>query len=386
MRVAVVGGAGRVGLPLALASARAGFATVIFDINFAAITKLRLGKIPFFEEGLESELHHAMKLGLIEFQTSLSSPDYFDIAFLTVATDLDSQGQPSKISESLALDVSRELLHGEGVLCIRSTAMPGTTVSIANAVKDLGLSTTVVSTPERILEGHAIAELRSIPQIIGTDYDAPRTLVSFFEALGNKILVCDSTEAELAKLIANAYRFVHFELANEFALICRRNGRDFSRIREIVTEDYPRASGLAKPGFVGGPCLPKDTVQLITSALGESPILEAAHRANLELPQEFVSRIENSVGTLSGKKVLLLGLGFKPGSDDTRGSVTYVIWDELIARGASVQVSDPFVPLAVEPRLINLDHGVETADFVVISTEHKEYQLMNFELPVFRFS
>lgn len=384
LRVAVIGGAGRVGLPLAVSSAMNGFETVVVDKNSFAVERLRQGIPPFHENGLVECLGQISDRISFEGDTSAISP--VDLAFVTVGTPLTEEGKPSSVVDEVCLSTAESVLVGSGVLAIRSTVTCGTTERIAQKVRDSGFETIVVSTPERMLEGHAMTEIPTIPQIVGCDGDVPSSVSRFFGALGPEIVHCRPREAEFAKLITNAYRFVNFALANEFADLCSTSGISFSNVREIVRYQYPRAAGLGGPGFIGGTCLYKDTVQLQSAARQSSIILSAAISSNESLPRRFVEDIETKYGELRGRKVLLLGLSFKPNSDDIRESVSYQLWEELTARGAKVLPVDPNVSERVEPRIIALEIASRDADLAVVATQHDDFCDLNLDVPVFKMN
>lgn len=384
MRVAIVGGAGRVGLPLAVSSCLAGFETYIIDTDLRAIDKLREGEAPFVEAGLDAALKNALRTGQLFFSSDESTVPSVDILFVSVGTPLDADGNPSATVPELAIHLATKLLVEGGTLAIRSTVTVGTAEKVADALAGFEKEISVVSSPERILEGHGLAEIKSLPQILGSATAPPATIVQFFQNLGTSVVSCSFREAELAKLISNAYRMVNFALANELAEICRESGAEYARVRAAVVKDYPRAAGLARAAFVGGTCLPKDTVQLISAYPAGARILRAVDEANADTPRNFVNYVERKVGGLRGKAVALLGLSFKPESDDIRDSVSFLVWTELESRGAVVWPSDPFISKSQEGRNLSTEVALKNADLAIVATDHAQYQDIIFPGPLFR--
>lgn len=384
MTVAIVGGAGRVGLPLAVSSCLAGFETYIIDSDLGAIRMLKEGIAPFIEQGLDAALKDAISTGRLHFCSDDKSVPEVDILFVSVGTPLGAEGKPSTSVPELAIYLANRLLVDGGTLAIRSTVTVGTAEEVETALAGSQKNVSVVSSPERILEGHGLAEIKSLPQILGSTKEPRESIVHFFQELGTSVIRCSLREAEMAKLVSNAYRMVNFALANELAEICRESGVEYSRVRAAVVTDYPRAAGLARAAFVGGTCLPKDTVQLISAYPVGARILKAVSEANSDIPRNFVDFVEKTVGGIEGRAVGLLGLSFKPQSDDIRDSVSYIVWEELESRGALVRPSDPFVPSSQEPRNLSFETVLEDVELVIVATDHQQYQGIDFPCPVFR--
>jgi UDP-N-acetyl-D-mannosaminuronic acid dehydrogenase len=177
-------------------------------------------------------------------------------------------------------------------------------------------------------------------------------------------------EAELSKLFANAWRFVKFSTANEFHMIAAQHGLDYDRIRRATAVDYPRAGDLPAAGYVGGPCLEKDTVQLAHAAGRTAAIARAAIEVNRTLPERIRSLLSTYVD-LSGSVIGLLGVTFKPDSDDRRSSLATLLAPLLEEAGSTVLLTDP---LAKWPDILSLEEVVERADALVVTTPHSSYR------------
>ena len=207
-----------------------------------------------------------------------------------------------------------------------------------------GCDVDVAFCPERIAEGHALEELRSLPQIIGADEPgAGDRAEQLFHVIASKTVRTTSKEAELAKLFTNTWRYMKFAVANQFFMIADQAGVDYTNILRAIREDYPRAQDLPGPGFAAGPCLFKDTMQLSAFTSDHFPMGQAAMQVNEGLPAYIVSALQRRYGGLERKTVGILGMAFKAESDDTRASLSYKLRKLLAWAGARVLCTDPFV-------------------------------------------
>jgi len=229
--------------------------------------------------------------------------------------------------------------------------------------------------PERIAEGHALEELSSLPQIIGSDDDAAGDRAEkLFRNLTSDIIRVSTKEAELAKLFTNAWRYIKFAAANQFFAIAHSAGVDYGRVQHAIRTDYPRAADLPSPGLAAGPCLLKDTMQLASFTADHFPLGQSAMQVNEGLPAYIVEAMERRYGSLRGRKVGLLGMAFKAESDDIRSSLSYKLRKLLVWSGAHVLCTDPYV---VDPRLVPLDQVIGEAEILVLGVPHIVYRDAN---------
>jgi UDP-N-acetyl-D-mannosaminuronic acid dehydrogenase len=255
---------------------------------------------------------------------------------------------------------------------LRSTVYPGTTGYVAQHLAERGCAVDVAFCPERIAEGHALEELRTLPQIVGADDDtAAGRAEALFRHLATKTIRTSSKEAELAKLFTNTWRYMKFAVANQFLMIADQAGVDYTNVLRAIREDYPRAADLPGPGFAAGPCLFKDTMQLAAFTADHFPLGQAAMQVNEGLPAYIVSALERRYGGLQGKTVGILGMAFKSESDDTRASLSYKLRKLLSWAGARVLATDPYV---VDDRLVTLECVLEESDILVLGAPHKAYR------------
>jgi UDP-N-acetyl-D-mannosaminuronic acid dehydrogenase len=255
---------------------------------------------------------------------------------------------------------------------MRSTVYPGTTAYVAGNLAERGCRVDVAYCPERIAEGRALDELGSLPQIIGADDDvAAERATSVFARIGASTIRTSTREAELAKLLTNAWRYMKFAIANQFFMISHQAGIDYQNVLRAVREDYPRAADLPGPGLAAGPCLFKDTMQLAAFTTDHFPMGQAAMQVNEGLPAYMVSAMERRYGSLRGRTIGLLGMAFKAESDDIRSSLSYKLRKLLIWSGARVLCTDPYV---ADPRLVPLDRVLAEAEIVVLGVPHRVYR------------
>jgi UDP-N-acetyl-D-mannosaminuronic acid dehydrogenase len=178
-------------------------------------------------------------------------------------------------------------------------------------------------------------------------------------------------EAELAKLFTNAWRYIKFAAANQFWLMSNESGLDFTKIREAIIRDYPRASDLPNAGFTAGPCLLKDTVQLAAFSEDNYALGHSAIEINEGLPNYVIQKIEEKID-LTSKTVGILGMAFKAESDDIRSSLAYKLKSTLQSKAKEVLTSDPFV--SVDAELVGQDELLNRSDIIIIAAPHETYR------------
>ncbi|MDQ6885535.1 MAG: nucleotide sugar dehydrogenase, partial [Candidatus Dormibacteraeota bacterium] len=225
--------------------------------------------------------------------------------------------------------------------------------------------------PERIAEGYALEENRTLPQIIGAETDAAFDgAKALFEKLGIDVVRTTSKEAELAKLLTNAWRYMKFAIANQFFEIAHHAGLDYGRVLHAVRHQYPRAADLPGPGLAAGPCLLKDTMQLAAFTPDHFPMGHSAMLINEGLPSYMIETIDQRA-RLEGKTVGILGMAFKGESDDARSSLSYKLKKLAGFKGARVLCTDPYVS---DPDLKPLEEVVEGSDILIIAAPHRAYR------------
>lgn len=360
--VVVVGGCGHVGLPLALSFCNAGLRVGIYDMDHEKVEKVRSGLMPFVEKGADLLLADALARGLLKLDSDSWIVEEAAVVIVVVGTPVDEFLQPKLTTIEDVIESIIPDIREDAVLVLRSTVFPGTTERVAERWPDLD----VVYAPERVVQGRAIEDLRTLPQIIGADGErAWERAADLFHSLGVKCVFTRPREAEFAKLIANAWRYLKFAAANEFLRIVKDADVDYDAVLNAVRHDYPRAEDLPGPGFAAGPCLLKDTMQL--AAVDSFPLGEAARIVNEGLPREMVGWL----GDIRGKRVAVLGMAFKQESDDVRDSLSFKLVKLLKFAGAEVVTHDPYVEGLNKPRELA---SLFPFDVVIVGVPHPEYR------------
>jgi UDP-N-acetyl-D-mannosaminuronic acid dehydrogenase len=371
----VLGGGGHVGLPLSLAFADSGWRVGIYDIDDAKLERIASGLMPFRESGADELLQEVLATGRLTFGSDGSMLSRTDRVVVVVGTPVDEFLGPSMtIFERTVADIAPHLRDG-ALIVLRSTVYPGTTEYVAQQLLNRGCRVDVAFCPERIAEGHALEELRTLPHIIGADDDAAANRATeLFERLGPKTIRTTSKEAELAKLFTNTWRYMKFAIANQFLMIADHAGVDYTNVLAAIRDDYPRARDLPGPGFAAGPCLFKDTMQLAAFTADHFPMGQAAMQINEGLPAYIVSALQRRYGSLQGKTIGILGMAFKAESDDIRASLSYKLRKLLMWAGANVLCTDPYV---VDDRLLPLDRVIGESDVIVLAAPHVPYRSLD---------
>jgi UDP-N-acetyl-D-mannosaminuronic acid dehydrogenase len=377
--VCVVGGCGRVGLPLGIALASRGLSVVLYDINGAAVEVVNSGRLPFAEEGAAHVLADVIAAGRLRATTDPASVGTAETLIVVVGTPVDEHLNPDLGAVPRALDRCAEHLRDGQLVVLRSTVYPGVTALTEKLLVGKGLDVDVAFCPERIAEGKAMTELYSLPQIVAArNPRAMERAARLFRHLTEEIVPLEPEEAELAKLFTNTWRYIKFATANQFWMMANDFGMDFARIRHAVAHDYPRAADLPMPGFAAGPCLFKDTMQLAAFNRNNFILGHSAMLINEGLPLYLVSRLEArfDLGELT---VGILGMAFKGGSDDPRESLAYKLRKILALKTRETLCSDPYV---ADDRLVPLDDILKRADLLVIAAPHPDYSDLDTDKPV----
>jgi len=383
LSLCIVGGCGHVGLPLGIAFANAGARVSLLDIDEERIRQVQEGKMPFLERGAEEALAAALESGRLTLTTESSALGESDVAVVTIGTPLDEFLNPHVLSFDKFIDGLLDTMRDGQLLVLRSTVYPTVTGRLAKRIVERGLDIDVANCPERIAQGYALEELAKLPQLIGGVTErASRRAVELFELLGARTIILEPIEAELAKLFANAYRYINFAISNQFYMIARKFDADFYRIHAAVTEDYPRLSDFAPAGFAGGPCLLKDTMQLAAFNHSTFALGHAAMMINEDLPSIVVSDAKRN-HELSEMTAAILGMAFKGNNDDRRDSLAYKLRKLLTLECKRVVCHDPYIK---DPSFVSMEEALDQADIVFIGTTHREYKTLVIEQPLFDVS
>jgi UDP-N-acetyl-D-mannosaminuronic acid dehydrogenase len=378
--LAIVGGCGHVGLPLALAFARKGLTVDLLDTSPQRVAAVNAGRMPFHEDDADALLAESLRQGLVRATTDPAVLERAAAVIVTVGTPVDEYLDPSVGEFDRAMT---ELLHqvrpGQ-LLVLRSTVFPGMTDRLARQLEQMGRADVDLAyCPERIVQGQSLIELERLPQLVaGATQRAADRAAALFGLICPKVLFLRPVEAELAKLFCNAWRYISFAAANQFYVMAQHFEADFHKIYHALREDYPRMQSLARPGFAAGPCLLKDTMQLGAFNHGSFVLGQAAMMVNEGLPYLLVQDVKRAY-PLAEMTVGVLGMAFKPNSDDPRSSLSYKLRKVLLLECRRVLCTDPYVP---DPSLVPLEEVLDRADLLIVGTPHDCYRGLDCRQPL----
>ncbi len=372
MDICIVGGAGRVGLPLGIVLASRGLSVIALDIDTKRFATIRKGKMPFLEKGAEPLLKAALKKKLLTLTDDPAAVGDARVVIITVGTPIDEFLNPKLYMLADTIKPLLPHISDDQLILLRSTVFPGTTEWLHAYLRSNGRRPLLSFCPERIVEGQAVEELQSLPQIVsGMTKEAEDAAAAFFEKLSPDIVRLTPREAEFAKLFCNAHRYIQFAVSNQFYMMANTSGLDYYRILKAVKHNYKRMDGLLGAGFTAGPCLLKDTLQLAASYNNDFGLGHAAMQVNERLPIYIVNQLSRE-HDISKAVVGLLGMAFKTGSDDARSSLSYKLKKVLRFRAKEVLTTDPLVN--DDPDLLPLDEVLERADLLILCTPHPAYR------------
>lgn len=374
----VVGGCGHVGLPLALSFAEAGLSVGIYDIDAEAVKQVSAGIMPFGEPGASEVLSRTIGAGLIA-STNPEIISTADAVIVTIGTPVDEHLNPKPMSVLEAIQsLGGSLVDGQ-LIVMRSTLYPGTVALIESAFERAGLQVDVSFCPERIAEGHAMEELRQLPQIVSArSEDVFRRAELLFSTLTEQTVRLSPEEAELAKLFTNTWRYIKFAIANQLYMMANDFGLDYERIRQGIKQDYPRAADLPGAGFAAGPCLFKDTMYLAAFNNNQFVLGHAAMLINEGLPLYVVSKLQLRYD-LATMTVGILGMAFKEESDDIRSSLSYKLKRILRFKAGRVLCHDPYVS---DDDLVDLETILTQSDILILAAPHQCYLDLQPQIPL----
>jgi UDPglucose 6-dehydrogenase len=389
-------GTGYVGLVTGACLADFGMDVVCVDKDEAKIAALQRGHIPIYEPGLEEMVAKNERAGRLRFTTDLKTAIEDALAiFIAVGTPPRPDGSPDltfvrQVAKTIAMH-----MNGYKVVVTKSTVPTGTGKMIEEIVRenDQKHEFSIVSNPEFLREGSAVSDfLRPDRIVIGASdpraVEVMQEIYSPLYLLETPFVITDVASAELIKYASNGFLAVKISFINEIARLCELMGAD--------VHDVAKGMGLDKriggkflhpgPGF-GGSCFPKDTAAAADLARQNGytfRIIEATIEVNRETKARMIQKIEAAVGPLAGSTAAVLGLSFKPETDDIRESPAIAVVTDLLKAGASVRAFDPAAMGNARAVLPEVHYATDAydcaagADFLVIATEWNEFRALDF--------
>ncbi|MEW4338613.1 UDP-glucose dehydrogenase family protein [Chromobacterium vaccinii] len=404
MKITIIG-SGYVGLVTGTCLAETGYHVCCLDVDPRKIEILQSGGIPIFEPGLEDMVKRNVAAGRLHFTTDVAASVAFgEVQFIAVGTPPDEDGSADlQYVLAAARNIARHMT-GYRVVVDKSTVPVGTADKVRAAIADelaqrgADLPFSVVSNPEFLKEGAAIEDfMRPDRVVIGVDDDRAaeimRRLYKPFQRSHERVLLMDVRSAELTKYAANAMLATRISFMNELANLAETMGADIEQVRQGMGSDPRIGYHFLYPGVgYGGSCFPKDVKALVQTAKENGHtlrVLTAVEEANevqkLRLVEKVVARFGED---LSGRRLALWGLAFKPNTDDMREAPSRVIVEELTRRGAEIVAFDPVAAHEAQ-RVMSGVNGVafaddmmqalQGADALLIVTEWKMFRAPDFE-------
>ncbi len=400
-------GVGYVGLVTGTCFSEMGYHVTCLDINPARISSLQEGCIPIYEPGLEEMVKRNIKANRLAFTTDYStSVPQADICFIAVDTPPGVNGAANLSQVETAARTLGRFLIRSSVIVMKSTVPVGTTAYVGTLIEDIlrergtSIDFDMVFNPEFLKEGNAVHDFMKPNRIvIGVTNDRSAALMkelySPFMLNHERLLVMDLASAELAKYAANAMLATRISFMNEMALLCEKVGANVNWVRKAIGADERIGHQFLYPGVgFGGSCFPKDLKALIHQAEREDlelSILKAVHQVNQKQKRLMGARLENyfeEKGGIKGKTIGILGLSFKPDTDDIREAPALILIEEMLSQAVYLRLFDPIAMpnaqalLGTSPLIRWCQNELEVAegaDALVLMTEWKQFRLLNVQ-------
>jgi UDPglucose 6-dehydrogenase len=390
-KIAVIG-TGYVGLVSAVGFASLGHRVVGMDKDREKVEKLKRGELPFFEEGLEDYLRSALESGKLEFTDDVSyAVEGSRYIFVAVNTPMDEDGSADLTQ---LLEAGRNIarnLKNFSIIIIRSTAPIGSLEALERVFevegRRKGIDYELAYNPEFLREGTGIYDFLNPSRIVvGADRkEIAEEIMSLYEKINAPKIITSIKDAQLIKYASNAFLAMRVSFINEIAGICEAMGADVFTVAEGIGLDPRIGRAYLQPGpGYSGPCLPKDLMALIRMAEENhysAEFLDAIHKRNELQKRRILWRVKEALGgVLIGKIVSVLGLTFKPNTDDVRNSISIPIITRLLKLGAKVKAYDPMGGDNARKIFENVEifqdpySALEGSDVVLILTAWKDFR------------
>ena len=394
MKNICVVGTGYVGLVTGVCFADLGNNVVCIEIDQHKLDTLRAGKSPIYEPGLEELLQRNLHAGRIKFTDNyqLGVPDA-DFIFITVGTPMGADGAADLRYVEAAAGSIGAALQRQGIIIDKSTVPVGTgdwvTDIIRRAAGDIPFS--VISNPEFLREGSAVNDFFHPDRIVlgSFDREAAQNVAELHEPLGAPVIITDLRTAEMIKYASNAFLATRISFINEIAQICEKLGADVKEVARGMGADRRIGPHFLDAGLgYGGSCFPKDVMALhhMAAHSGCHPqLLQAVMDINADARQSFVAKAETLLGDLVDKQIGVLGLSFKPNTDDMRDAPSLEIIETLRKAGAHVKAYDPVAMSAAEAILPDVVYCAtpydvaKGSDALLILTEWNEFKQLDLD-------
>lgn len=396
MKIACIG-TGFVGVVTAGVFARLGHEVVGLDVDETKVKSLSKGTVPFFEPGLEELLKETLESGNLTFTTDYQEAiTGAQVVMIMVGTPSAPDGQADlKYVINSASALAPHLSSG-AIIVLKSTVPPGTNDQVRSIIQPLTkVEFDLASIPEFLKEGSAVEDTLHPDRVIigATNPTTIAVLTSLHRSLTENIIVMNPASAQMAKYAANVYLAMRITFANQIADLCELNGADIEEVLRGIGADRRIGTHYWYPGLgYGGSCFPKDVKEIAAYARSvgelESIFIAVDDRNEKRIPR-LMEKFAHQIDGFAGKKVAVLGLSFKPNTNDMREAPSLKVIPWLLSHGASVVATDPqaidvakpLLPTEVEYQKDFL-HALEGADILMLLVEWEEYK--NLDLPLLK--
>ncbi len=395
MKIAVIG-TGYVGLVTGVVLADLGNDVIFVDIDPKKLSTLRSGKVPFFEPGLEEILSRCVEDGFISFTDSAAdAAKASEIIFIAVGTPPAEDGSPDLSAiKAVAHALAPAIGDGYKVIVNKSTVPVGSSDLVSGIIASHGVPDSaydVVSNPEFLREGSAIRDTMEPDRIVvgATNPVAAQKLIDLYSPLSGQRLVTDPKSAELIKYASNSFLAAKISYINAISRLCEICGADIRDVAAGVGSDSRIGGQFLQAGLGwGGSCFPKDVLGLLSTSkqLGyDFGFLKAVVDINDDQIAHFISKIETRLGGFEGKAIGLMGMAFKPNTDDIRDARSELVIKHVEAKGGKVRGYDPAAAENIQaayPNVEIVDSVYELGDGVdalVLVTEWNEFRQIDLK-------
>ena len=402
MNIAIVG-TGYVGLVSGTCFAEMGAHVTCVDVDAQKIEKLKNGIMPIYEPGLEELVKRNVGFERLKFTTDLAEVlDDVEVVFSAVGTPPDEDGSADlKYVLAVARQFGRNIKKYT-ILVTKSTVPVGTAKKVKAAIQDeldkrgVDIPFDVASNPEFLKEGAAIKDFMSPDRVVvGTESEkAKEVMTRLYRPLmlqNFRVIFMDIPSAEMTKYAANAMLATRISFMNDIANLCERVGANVDSVRKGIGTDTRIGSKFLYAGCgYGGSCFPKDVKALVHTGLDNDyhmEVIEAVERVNEKQKSIVYDKIIKAVGDVKGKTIAIIGLAFKPETDDMREAPALVVIDKLLKDGATVRVFDPIAMDECKRRIgdvvtycKNMYDAADAADVFALMTEWRQFRMPSWNV------
>lgn len=402
MNIAIVG-TGYVGLVSGTCFAEMGAHVTCVDVDEQKIQKLNDGIMPIYEPGLEELVKRNVEFERLKFTTNLAEVlDNVEVVFSAVGTPPDEDGSADL---KYVLAVARQFgqhINKYTILVTKSTVPVGTAKKVKAAIQEeldkrgVDIPFDVASNPEFLKEGAAIKDFMSPDRVVvGTESEkAKEVMTRLYRPLmlqNFRVIFMDIPSAEMTKYAANAMLATRISFMNDIANLCERVGANVDSVRKGIGTDTRIGSKFLYAGCgYGGSCFPKDVKALVHTGMDNGyhmEVIEAVERVNEKQKSIVYDKIIKAVGDVKGKTIAILGLAFKPETDDMREAPALVVIDKLLHDGATIRVFDPIAMDECKRRIgdvvtycTNMYDAADGADVFALITEWRQFRMPSWNV------